>query len=410
MQLLESSSSQITQSIKALESLIGKDLSPIVEVLANSTDKEVLWKARIEVRNILDSINIAIVRTFMYRQQFMWLIAASKKEWDPILQLEREWEVIKNAGNIAIEAWEDEKYTEMLIWMITAAAKDKQRKILDRELVFVQEEIDRWILFQNSINLRDKVASSYAMYGDWFDATKFSRLHEAKAIQELIGTMENKWSALSLLSADGSIGRLLIEWWFKKVIWYDISSRMVEVAQKNQISSNESYCILEMGDMLNIEKESMDLVVADFGSASELNEWLLETISTVLKPWGIAYLSYYNSDAFAHTWWQPWQTSIEAILNPLSDILEVPLIDPVTRKCQSYKIYAKWKSFVEITEEAKNMNLHISDVSSFPLLFTMMPPTFFTEEKRIKEAMEYDEIHGKVAPFKGYYLNIVLKK
>ena len=402
--------SQISIAMKSLEWLIWKDLSWIVEILWSSKDKEILLKARQDVRAILDGINIAIIRTFMFRQEFMGLIAASKKEWDPILQLEREWEVIKNAGNIAKESGEDEQYTEMLVWMITAAAKEKQRKILGRDSVFIDEGINTWVLRNNAIELRDSVAESYEKYGVWFDSTQLAQRNERRQLLDLIRMDEQRWSAISLMSADGSIWRILVNEWFKKVQWLDISPKMIKVSRSLALSEWETYDLFEPSLPIPVEEASTDLVIADFWAASELDEHLLSEVKRVLKPGGKAYLSYYNSDAFAHTWWQPWQTSIEAILNTASPVLEVPLIDTETWKCKSYKIYAQWRSYDSLMSELKKLWLFLVDVSSFPLLSTLMPPTFFTDESRVKEAIEYDLAHSRIAPYKGYYLSLIIRK
>ena len=84
---------------------------------------------------------------------------------------------------------------------------------------------------------------------------------------------------------------------------------------------------------------------------------LLTKINRVLRKGGKAFLSYYNKEAFAHAWWQPWQTSMEAVLNPISNILEVPIIDPDTKKCETFKIYAKSYSLAEIQEQLKDTDL-----------------------------------------------------
>ncbi len=346
----------------------------------------------------------------MFRQEFMGLIAASKKQWDAILQLEREWEVIKHAGIIARESGEDEKYTEMLVWMITAAAKEKQRKILGRKSVFVDEWITVWMLRSNAIALRDSVAANYGKYGTWFDSTQLAQKNERRQILDTVQGYEQRWSAISLMSADGSIWRMLASEWFKSVQWFDISQRMVDVSRSLITSGWEAYGLFDPSLSIPAEDASTDLIIADFWAASELDENLLSEIKRILKPGGKAHLSYYNSDAFAHTWWQPWQTSIEAVLNTTSPVLEVPLIDPETWKCKSYKIYAQWKSYGSLMSELGALWLVMTDVSSFPLLSTLMPPTFFTDASRVKEVIEYDLAHSRIAPYKGYYLNIAIQK
>lgn len=59
------------------------------------------------------------------------------------------------------------------------------------------------------------------------------------------------------------------------------------------------------------EDASVDFVVANFGSASEISSDIFPEISRVLTSGGVAYLSFYNNSALSNTWWQPGQTSIE---------------------------------------------------------------------------------------------------
>ena len=401
---------QIAMALEALKWVIWKDLSWIVETLWSSKDKEILLRGRQDVRAILDGINIAIIRTFMFRQKFMGLIAASKKEWDPILQLEREWEVIKNAGTIARESGEDEQYTEMIVWLMTAAAKEKQRKILGRNSVFIDEGISISVLRDNAIALRDSVAESYGRYGVWFDSTRLAQRNERKQLLDLIQMDEQRWSAISLMSADGSIWRILVNEWFQNVQWFDISPKMIQVSRSLAMPEWETYDLFEPSLPIPAEEASTDLIIADFWAASELDKSLLSEVKRILKPGGKAYLSYYNADAFAHTWWQPWQNSIEAILNTESPVLEVPLIDSDTWKCKSYKIYAQWRSYDSLMSELKELWLFLVDASSFPLLSSLMPPTFFTDESRVNEAIEYDLAHARIPPYKGYYLNLIIRK
>lgn len=52
----------------------------------------------------------------------------------------------------------------MLVWMITAAAKEKQRKILGRDTVFVKEILTQEESRKNLLALTAIVADSYDQY------------------------------------------------------------------------------------------------------------------------------------------------------------------------------------------------------------------------------------------------------
>ena len=52
----------------------------------------------------------------------------------------------------------------MLVWMITAAAKEKQRKILGRDTVFVKEVLTQEESRKNLLVLTEIVAEKYDQY------------------------------------------------------------------------------------------------------------------------------------------------------------------------------------------------------------------------------------------------------
>lgn len=385
------------------------DLITIQELLASSNPDD-LTEARRLARIILDSINDGILNALLYRQRLMAIIAASKRQGEPILQLQREFEIILAAQNKATESWEDPDFSEMIMWLITAAGKEKQRKILNRNSVFVEEQIDRTTLTENLLRLTARVAENYDHYGDAFSATRITRDVEMDWIERMVQSLAHKGIVLDLGCANGSTSRILAKYGFDKVVGYDISPDMVRVAEEKKLYASEQYHVHDLSGGIPEENNSVDCVIANFWSASEITDNLLQEVNRVLRKNGKAWLSFYNKEAFAHTWWQPWQTSIEVVLNPLSDVLEVPIISNDGRTCEVYKIYAKPCSLTSINEQLERTDLLLWEVSSFPFLFTMMPPTFFQDDTRVQKALEFDTRHWKMPPYNGYYLNVVLQK
>ena len=82
------------------------DASRFAEIasLLRSTDPTDLSKARALTRGVLDEITSIIFEEFFSRQHLMGAIASSKREGEPILQLQREFEVISSAQQKATEA------------------------------------------------------------------------------------------------------------------------------------------------------------------------------------------------------------------------------------------------------------------------------------------------------------------
>ena len=40
----------------------------------------------------------------------------------------------------------------------------------------------------------------------------------------------------------------------------------------------------------------------------------------------------------------------------------------------------------------------------------MMPPVFFEDKRNELVAIEHDRAHGKIRPYREYYLNVLLQK
>lgn len=78
------------------------------------------------------------------------------------------------------------------MWLITAAGKEKQRTILGRDSVFVEERVERADLTANLLRLTQRVARTYDNYGDNFNATKFSRRIEMDEIRRMVRSVAMK--------------------------------------------------------------------------------------------------------------------------------------------------------------------------------------------------------------------------
>lgn len=259
--------------------------------LLNNNDDDSLQKARALTREELNRITTNISTLFLERQKLMWLIASSKRNSEAILQLDREYELILKFWEIANSMWEDERMIEMLIWLITAAWKEKQKKILERNSVFVREDIPIEKLKQNLLELTELVAENYDDYWEWFDATKMAKEFEMWLIKDLTSSISNKNLALDLWCANWKNTRLIKELWFEKVIWYDISPKMLEIAKRDNWFGNCNFLEQDLFDWIPMEDNSTDLIISNFWSASEINENIISEINRVLKTWWKAFLS-----------------------------------------------------------------------------------------------------------------------
>ncbi len=320
--------------------------------------------------------------------------------------MKRIWIDIK-FSEIAQEKWEDKNMIEMLIWLITAAGKEKQRKILERDNVFVKEDISKTELKSNLLELTDLVAESYDEYWEWFFATKIAREFENELIKEILDETDLNSLILDLWCANWKSTNFIASNWFKRVIGLDISAKMIEVAKQNKLD-NCDFHECDLSDWIPYNNQSIDLIISNFWAASSVNEDIFREVNRVLKRGWKAFLSFYNKDALVNQWWQPWQSSIEAVMNPNDDIIEVPIIDEHSAK--TFKLYAKALSIKNIDEILSGTNLEIQSINSHSLINAMMPPIFFEDENRVKQILEYEKAHSVIKPHLWFYITLTLTK
>lgn len=378
-----------------------------VWILLNSENQEDLRKARELTRELLTEMTSKIASIFLDRLILMWQIASSKRKSEAILQLDREYDLIMKFSEIAKNSWEDERMMQMLIWLITATWKEKQRQILDRKNVFVQEEISLEELRNNLLSLTSEVAESYSKYWDWFNATKLARGMELDLLKENLP--ENKWVAIDLWCANWDITRFLSSKWFSQVNGYDVSPNMIREAKKLNWWKGISYMEADLFNWIPEKDNSVDLVVANFWSASEINDDIINEVNRILKKWWKAFLSFYNSESLMDKWWQPWQSSIETVINTENDFIEIPIVNKNwTHKV--FKVYAKAKGYDDILAELNWTELKVDWTYSHSFITSMMPPIFFDNEDRVNQAIDYEKAHCKHKPYLWHYLVFVLSK
>lgn len=383
------------------------NLTEIKRLLASS-DSVDLIRARELAREILTKITHILITGLWNRQQCMEIIAASKKEWEAILQLDREHTLLNHFKRVWKDLWLDEDFVTQYIWLITAAGKDLQRKILWRETVFVREQIPREQLTRNLLALTASVAGSYDQYGDDFSSTRLTRQFERGRIQEFARWIDSKWLFLDLGCANGDMTEFIAKMGFKNSIWIDISPSMIDRANR-KVAHTASYRVEDVFERVSLWDNSVDFILANFGSASEISRNIFPEISRLLTKWWIAYLSFYNNDALTNQWWQPWQTSIEWVKNPLCHIIEVPIIGS-DGTVKTYKCYARGTDVREVKSRASWEWLVIESIESLWFLSSILPPLFFRDKKRESSSIEYEKWHASVEPFLGPYLNIVVRK
>ena len=359
-----------------------------------------------------------IVAEFSIRQKAMEDIANAKiAETDgalsfvdlSVIRFDREAELLQKYHDEAVEKWEDPELIKMLIWYLMYAGKMKQLKILWKESVYWKEVISDKILLSNLLELTWMVAKTYDSYGEWFWATTLVRELELDLMKEVADSVQNKGIAIDLWSANGTTTKNISDMWFKQVTWYEVCPNMIDVANKKNWWKGVNFENANLFEWIPHENNSVDFLVANFWSASEINKDILPEVDRVLAQWGKAILSFYNADSITESWWQPLQNGIEPILNAKSNILEVPIFRE-NESPKVYKIYAQPYSVESIISKVTQSSLDLEWVGSFSPWLTMAPPVFFDSKLRIAQLEKYEREHYYKWPYLWFYLTVIVSK
>ena len=375
--------------------------------LAKSSDPSEQARARELARWEITHITESILDLIGKRQNLMWIIAESKRRSDPILMLDREYELLHKFSSRAWEFGMTPEEIEFLVWTITAFAKNKQQTLLGRDNVFIHEYISPEQLRANLLELTEIASKSYESYWDKFSATRFYRLYERRLIDDATSNVEHGL-ALDLWCADWETSLLLAKKWFDSVIGFDVSPHMIESAKSRNAVPNVQYREADLFNWIPVKDGSVDFVNANFWAASEVNDDIFFEVRRVLKKWWTAFLSFYNKDALLNQWWQPMQHSIEVIVNTVANIVEVPIKWPDGTK--TYKLHWKPYSSDEIRNKATALHLSIEWSRSYPLIFWVMPPLFFSDPSRIRQVAELEKNMAHIHPHMGFYSLITIRK
>lgn len=183
-----------------------------------------------------------------------------------------------------------------------------------RHLLLENSATRETTLLNNLLDLTKAVATTYRRSGgDSYPATdmyvRFESEHILTQIKER--SMSPDWSqstsvALDLGCGTGRVSRMLSPH-FSKVVGYDISEYMtIEASNRVEASDgnfrNVSFEKCDLGEGIPHDDNSVDLIVAGLGTASDLpdGQTFVNEIKRVLKPKGRFILSFYNRDALVY--------------------------------------------------------------------------------------------------------------
>lgn len=363
-----------------------------------------------KARKRVTEVTSQIVNLFCDRQKLMRKIAEAKNKSGgahlPIFLPQREQETLSHFREVAKEKNVDPDMMDMLISMLMSAAKFTQMDILKRQTILDTKRPDKDLLKKNLLTLTAEVATTYDLYDKQAEGTHIECIHERQLLKELAVLYRNG-TAVNLGSANGNHVTSTIEEGFQRIVGYDISRNMIACA-KTKYPDHEFY-VHDLDNGIPLEDASADLVIANFGAASEVCVNLWQETSRVLRSGGRAYFSFYNKDALVTRWWTPWSNSFRITINPHNDTIMVPLIDG-DGSAQIFWIHGKSITEKDVYINARSSGLEVYRIESSSPLWDDKPPEFFKHAGAVESAMEYETTHAHVPPFLGQYLRVVVKK
>lgn len=271
-------------------------------------------------------------------------------------------------------------------------------------------------LRRNLIDLTELTAVTYDDYcnGDGANAVRAYRSRERHVILRAMSHgLPGYGLALDLGCATGQVAEML-EPHFEQVEGYDVSPFMCGHARERRCwSGHVSFEEADLEAGIPARDSSVDFIVANFGSASELGPGLLAEIRRVLKTGGKAVLSYYNRDALLNYWFYPWPSTVKARLNRHNGTLEVWTHNRV------FTVQAAGKTVGELDSELRGNGLRIVDrrIETYPTLQAIVPRFFFSSSHadagtmaRIAEEIDAHLARSRSGLYRGTYIVAEVQK
>lgn len=295
-----------------------------------------------------------------------------------IRRRKKEKERIELAGKWAEENGINPKTAKRLMRAIISESCRVQADIRDKQLQSPQRRIneknqDELYEFQreNLLELTKAVARGYDQkYGKGLLGSELYFSFEKKILSGMIaeGLQSNKL-AVDLGCATG-IMSFEIAHKFKRVIGYDISPDMINVA-RSKISSETSHVEFVKANIENgidLPENSVSLAIMNMGTGSDIAniKRVLDDLKKSLEPGGKFFLSFYNSESLLHKiGFVPWPVPLAAHIDTDKRCLEVQHSGKI------YFIYARPRSVTEV--RGLLSDFEIDNIVTFPTLASIIP-------------------------------------
>jgi chorismate mutase/ubiquinone/menaquinone biosynthesis C-methylase UbiE len=337
------------------------------------------WQSKEKVRSRISAIDELLLHLLAERSYLACEIGKIKHSLGENLQDSaveaRKFEVMKHRCE---ELGLDFDYIAELWSIIMYSAKVAECEVVGIDSFLEKGRVESAKLRANLLELTKIAAPSYhKTYST--DAISAYRERELHALGRILkNDLPDHGLALDLGCATGQMTEVF-EKYFDRVRAFDVSPHMCQWSQQRGRSwqSTTSFENTDLEAGIPTDDNSVSLVVANFGVASELGPNLLTEVKRVLKKGGKALLSFYNKDALLNYWFYPWPSTVRARLNRHNDTLEVWVNESV------YTVQATGKTVSDLRYEFRTHGLEVVNggIESYPTLQAIVPKFFFYSKK-----------------------------
>ncbi len=286
----------------------------------------------------------------------------------------------------------------LLYMIIDESCKVQTEQLQDHpelaDLGNIDEETWYLSLKRNLLELTKAIAPEYDQkYDEGYFATHCYLDFERQQLARVIESLNHKEIAVDLGCATGRIA-LSLATDFERVIGYDLSPAMIEQARSKCDQQGLTNVDLEVADAeqaIPLADSSVSLVVMNLGTASDIRaiDKLMVEVDRILKPGGVAFLSFYNAEAlFYRVGFLPWPTGLAAEINLQKHCLDVQI--HIDEKTQSFSVYARAYRVGEVRKFFSNL-LSLEQFLTFPTICSILPPYIFDDGDTRQTISELDE-------------------